>query len=120
MHDVSYTNWIEYPHAQLRFVLDTERGAPTTFFIQLEYRVDDEWTPVVHFDHNPAGTYGHDTTEEGLHMDIYRDGEQHLVRQDFPPVKLSDAPDYCESYIKNNADRLLRRFEQWHNLTTDQ
>jgi hypothetical protein len=52
-------------------------------------------------------------------MDIYRDGEQYLVRQDFPPVKLSRAPAYCVSYIKTEADRLLRRFEQWHNLTTD-
>jgi hypothetical protein len=119
VHDRSYTDWIEYPHAQLRFILDTERGTPTRFLVQLEYRDEGEWKPVVHFDHNPEGTYGHDMTEEGLHMDIYRDGEQYLVRQDFPPMKLSRAPAYCVSYIKTEADRLLRRFEQWHNLTTD-
>ncbi|EMA53734.1 DUF7718 family protein [Halococcus salifodinae] len=119
MPDTAYTDWIEYPHAQLRFVLETQRGTPTRFLVQLEYCVEDEWRPVVHFEHNPDGTYGHDLTVEGLHMDIYRDGEQHLVRQDFPPVELSNAPTYCESYIKTEASRLLRRYEQWHNLTTD-
>ncbi|GAA0457796.1 hypothetical protein MUK72_14555 (plasmid) [Halococcus dombrowskii] len=119
MPETTYTDWVEYSHAQLRFVLETERGTPTRFLVQLEYCVDGGWQPVVHFDHNPEGTYGHDLTEEGLHMDIYRDGEQHLVREDFPPVELSNAPDYCESYIKTEASRLLRRYEQWHNLTTD-
>jgi hypothetical protein len=52
-------------------------------------------------------------------MDVYRDGEQVRTKQDFPPVPLSEAPDYCVSYFKNNADPLLQRFEQWHNLTTD-
>lgn len=119
-HDKDYTDWIEYPHAQLRFILNTERGTPTQFLVQLEYRLEDGWEPVVRFDHNPDGVYGHDITEEGLHMDIYRDGEKHLVRRDFPPVELSNAPDYCESYIENHADRLFRRYKEWHNLTTDQ
>lgn len=94
MHDRSYTDW-------------------------LEYRVEDEWRPVVRFDHNPEGTDGHNMVEEGLHMDIYRDGEQDRTKRDFPPIELSRAPDYCVSYIENNADPLLRRYEQWHNLTTD-
>ena len=115
--DHAYTDWIEWPHARLRFVLDTN-GTPSRFFIQLEYRVEDEWEPVVHFDHNPAAPDGHDITAEGLHMDIYRDGEQYRTKTDFPPVQLSVAPDYCETYIRKNADRLLRRYEQWHNLTT--
>lgn len=106
-------------HAQLRFVLNTHRGIPTQFLVQLEYRLDGDWEPVIRFDHNPESVYGHDVAEEGLHMDIYRDDEKYLVRQDFPPMKLSRVPRYCETYIENNADRLLRRFEQWHNLTTD-
>ncbi|WP_228842366.1 DUF7718 family protein [Halococcus agarilyticus] len=87
--------------------------------MQLEYRIEDEWEPVVRFDHNPEGTYGHDVTEEGLHMDVYRNGEQVRVKQDFPTVPLSAAPRYCKTYIENNADPLLRRFETWHNLVTD-
>jgi hypothetical protein len=115
--DTAYTDLIEYPHARLRFSLDTN-GTPSRFFIQLEYRVEGEWEPVVHFDHNPAAPDGHDIVEEGLHMDIYRDGEQYMVKTDFPPVQLSDAPRYCVSHIKQHADKLLRRYEQWHNLTT--
>lgn len=117
--DKYYTDVVEWPHAQIRFSLDTN-GIPTRFFIQLEYRVEGDWGPVVHFDHNPAAPDGHDIVEEGLHMDIYRDGEQYMVRTDFPPVSLSYAPRYCETYIRKNADRLLRRYEQWHNLKTPQ
>ena len=117
-HDVSYTDWIEYPNARLRVVIDIERGLPTLFVVQLEYQVDGEWEPVVRFDHNSANQFGHDITEEGLHMDIYRDGENRYVKTDFPTVPLSDAPKYAESYIRGQADQLLRRYEQWHNLTT--
>lgn len=119
MPDRLFIDWIEYPHAQLRFDLETERGTPARFLIQLEYCVEGDWVPVAHFDHNPEGTYGHDVTEEGLHLDIYRDGEQVRTKRDFPTVPLSNAPDYYVSYLKTNADPLLRRFEQWHSLTTD-
>lgn len=115
--DVSYTDVIEYPHARIRVVIYTN-GTPSQFFIQLECHVADVWEPVVHFDHNPTAPDGHDIVEEGLHMDIYRDGEQYMVRDDFPPVSLSYAPRYCTTYIETNADRLLRRFEQWHDLNS--
>ena len=59
---------------------------------------------------------GHDITEEGLHMDIYREGERVRVKDDFPPVGLIRAPRYCIAYLKTNAETLLRRFERWHDL----
>lgn len=62
---------------------------------------------------------GHDITEEGLHMDVYRDGEKVRVKDDFPPVPLTHAPRYATMYIERTADRLLRRFEQWHDLNQD-
>ena len=31
---------------------------------------------MVRYDHDPASEFGHDATEEGLHIDVYRDGEQ--------------------------------------------
>lgn len=117
-HDVDYIDWIEYPKARLRVVIDIERGVPTLFVVQLEYQVDGEWGPVVRFDHNSVSQSGHDITEEGLHMDIYRDGEKYRVKTNFPTVPLSDAPKYAESHIRGQADQLLRRYEQWHNLTT--
>ena len=117
-HDVDYTDWIKYPNARLRIVIDIERGMPTLFIVQLEYQVKGEWEPVVRFDHNSVNQFGHDITEEGLHMDIYRDGENRYVKTNFPAVPLSDAPKYAESHIRGQADQLLRRYEKWHNLTT--
>lgn len=134
-----FTDWIEWPHSHLRVEIDKVRGTPVQFTVQLEYRlvndnratIDDlrddrdegrlgEWVPVVRFDHSSEGEMSHDIREEGLHMDIYRDGRKHLVKEDFPSVPLLHAVHYCETYIQDNADQLLRRFEQWHDLTTPQ
>lgn len=51
-----------------------------------------DWNQVVRFDHNPANPNGHDITEEGLHMDVYRDSEKVWVKDDFPAVPLIHAP----------------------------
>lgn len=102
--------------AQIRAGLSTDQGDVTRFFIQLEYWLDREWLEVVRFDHNPDTEFGHDITEDGLHMDIYRNGEKCRLKEDFPPVELNRAPRYCTTYIREHADRLIRRFEQWHNV----
>lgn len=104
--DTAYTDWIEFPNAQIRFILDTN-GTPSQFLIQLEYRMERSWMTVVRFDHHPKSPNGHDITEEGLHMDVLRNGEKVRVKRDFPPVSLNRAPRYCVLYIKNNADQLL-------------
>lgn len=116
MGDASYVEWVEYPTARIRFELDVHHGIPTRFVVQLEYRIYDEWRPVARFDHDSTGNQSHDVTEEGLHMDVYRNGEKYRVERGFPPVRLKRAPRYCKSYVRSNADRLLRRFEEWHNL----
>ena len=118
MADIEYTKWIRYPDAQLRFEMDKEDGRPTRFLVQLERLVEGEWREVVRFDHDEAGALSHDVDVEGLHMDIYRDEEKYLVRDDFPPMRLNNAAAYAQAYIESEADRLLRRFDQWHNLTT--
>jgi hypothetical protein len=117
--EVRYKNWVEYPHARLRVEIDRERGVPTRFVVQLERRVGEEWCEVVRFDHDPENPMGHDVADEGLHMDVYRDGEKVRVKDDFPPVNLTQAPRYCIAYITEHAPALLRRFEQWHDLTQD-
>ena len=114
-YDREFTTIIDL-RAQIRAGLSTERGAVTRFFVQLEYWLDGEWLEVVRFDHNPETEMGHDITKEGLHMDIYRDGEKYRTKEDFPPVELNRAPRYCTVYIRDNADRLIRSFEQWHNV----
>jgi len=114
--DVQYLDWVEYPHARLRVEIDKTAGVPTRFVVQLERRVDESWQQVVRFDHDPENPMGHDVTEEGLHMDVYRDGEKVRVKDDFPPVGLTRAPRYCIVYIGQYAETLLRRFEEWHDL----
>jgi len=64
-----------------RVGIDLERGRVTRFVVQLEYLIDpqtDEWAVVVRYDHDAEGSAEatHDVTEEGLHIDIYRDGEK--------------------------------------------
>ena len=105
---------------RLRIGLTKHRGTPTAFVVQLEYRLDGEWCQVARFDHNPELGMGHDVIEEGLHLDVYRDGEKYEVERDFPPVTINDAPAYCEAYLKRNADTYVQRFERWHEINLDQ
>lgn len=116
MSNGDHEEWIEYPYARIRFELDTDHGEPTRFVVQLEYEVAGDWRVVTRFDHDRHGEQAHDITEEGLHMDVYRDGEKHRVESGFPPVSLSHAPRYCKTYLETHADQFLRRFEQWHDL----
>jgi hypothetical protein len=81
-NSIQYFDWVEYPHARVRVEIEKQGGVPTRFVIQIERRVDD---------HDPANPMGHDLTEEGLHMDIYRDREKVRVKDDFPPVSLPRA-----------------------------
>lgn len=116
--------WIRWPYARLRRELDTERGEVLRFVVQLEYDVQatpsgqntPDWRPVARFDHDKQSFHGHDVSEEGLHLDIYKDGEKHKVLTGFPPVPLNRAFDVCEEYLTRRADRLLAQFEEWHNL----
>ena len=55
-----------------------DHGEVTRFVVQLEYLYGGEWTPVVRYDHDSASMHGHDVTDDGLHIDVYRDGEKHL------------------------------------------
>jgi hypothetical protein len=114
-YDTEFTTIVNR-RAQIRGGISTEKGDVTRFFIQLEYWLDGEWFEVIRFDHDPEAEMGHDITEEGLHMDIYRDGVKYRVKDDFPPVKLNRAPRYGTTYIRENAERLIRRFERWHNV----
>ena len=116
MDDVQYFDWVEYPNARLRVKIETRDGTPTRFVIQLETGIDGDWRQVARFDHDEANPMGHGITEEGLHMDIYQEGERVRVKDDFPPVGLIRAPRYCIAYLKAHAETLLRRFERWHDL----
>lgn len=114
--------WIEWPEAKVRRKFSTYRGDVRGFVLQLEYNLTAsldggspaEWTPVARFDHNEDGP--HDIREEGLHLDVYRDGEKYRRVRNFPAVVPNEAIGFCEQYFKQNADYLLARFERWHNI----
>ena len=116
--------WIRWPYARIRRELETEQGQVRRFVAQLEYDIEatptgqntPDWRTVARFDHDITGEQSHDVREEGLHLDIYRDGEKHQVRTGFPPVPLNRAFRYSEDYLTQNADRLLTQFERWHGL----
>jgi hypothetical protein len=85
------------PNVRRRFGYAHDRGEVTRFVVQLEYRLGGAWTPIVRYDHDGATDHGgHDVTEEGLHIDIYRDGE--TVEQEYlaPPMPAGVALDFAE------------------------
>lgn len=64
-----------------RIGIDLNQGEVTRFLVQLEYLVDpiaDDWEIVVRYDHDSEGSgeATHNVTKEGLHIDIYREGEE--------------------------------------------
>lgn len=81
---------------RVRFGADIERGNVERFLVQLEYRLVSGWTTIVRSDHNPTTEYGHDATEEGAHMDLYRDGKKVEVRQIGPPMSANAALNRAE------------------------
>jgi hypothetical protein len=121
MADIGFS-WVEWPYARIRRELETEGGVVTRFVFQLEYDCEattdgllpHDWRTVARFDHDLDGP--HNVNEEGLHVDVYRDGEVVMKSYDFPPVPLRKAPRFCERYLQENADFLIDRFERWHDI----
>ena len=120
MADIGY-RWVEWPYARIRRELETRNGEIVRFVYQLEYNMEasedglppHDWQEVARLDHDREAPMGHDIREEGLHVDIYRNGKKVLTSYDFPPVPLSEAPAFCEEYLQDNADFLISRFEEW-------
>jgi hypothetical protein len=74
------------------------------FTTPLEYRFNGGWREIVRFDH--------DVTEEGVHMDAYRDGEKLRSEGVFPPMPASDALTFAEGHSNQHAERYIDRFEE--------
>lgn len=116
--------WIDWPRARIRRRFEADGGSITEFVVQLEYDIDaipteqsePAWRAVARFDHDSTSEGGHDVTEEGLHLDVYRDGERYRRIRGFPRLSPGPAMRYCEEYLMANADRLLARFEGWHDI----
>jgi len=101
---------------QLRTAFTVEAGAVVRFMVQLEYWLEGDWQPVVRYDHDEDPTIGHDITEEGLHMDVYRDGEKEFVEDVTGPIPAAEGFDYAEEDLRENVQQYIKRFETWHGV----
>ena len=114
-YDREFTTPLEY-RVRRRIGYSHNRGSITRFVVQLEYRIDDEWFEIVRFDHDPVSEHGHDVTAEGVHMDVYRDGEKLRVEEIFPPMTANEALTFAEEHMNQHAERYITRFERWHGI----
>lgn len=119
-YDREYTRSLPGPLRE-RVGRDTDHGEVTRFVVQLEYYHDDGWNTVVRYDHDAEGSEeaSHDVTEEGLHIDIYRDGGTDADEFVSPPLPAAEALDLAEDHLAQNLQRFVRRYEQWHGITRD-
>jgi len=114
-YDREYTDQLS-DVTRVRLGYSHDRGDVTRFVLQLEYCLDGEWQEVVRYDHDPAGEFGHDVNEEGLHIDVYRDGEQYRTEYVAPPMPAGLALDRAEDHLGENLKGFTNRFEKWHGI----
>jgi hypothetical protein len=115
-YDREWTARIEQ-RIRRRFGYSHDQAEVERFVLQLEYRLDGEWTPVVRYDHDEVTDHGgHDVTEEGLHIDVYRDGEKYEQQFIAPPMDVGVAIDLAEDHLRENAPQFVKRFERWHGI----
>lgn len=119
-----WTDLIE-PYSRMRVELWCDTGSVEAFRIQLEYdhghrytRRDPEsdWCAVARFDHTPnSSTGGHDITEEGVHLDLYRKDNQYRTEEmPIPAVKghLDATANACQEWLRENHDSLIEAYEK--------
>ena len=114
-YDQTFTKAVEY-RVRRRIGYTHDHGTVTRFMAQLEFYNNGEWHTVVRFDHDPESEHGHDVSTDGVHMDIYRDGDKYRVEEIFPPMTAGDALTFAEGHLKQHAQRYIKRFEQWHEI----
>jgi len=119
-YDREFTTRV-HRRARRRLGIDVDRGQVKRFVVQLEYLVDphpEVWEPVVRYDHDAGGgaEATHDVTEEGLHIDIYRNGAKIDSHELTPPLPANDALNAAEEHLAEHLDGYIRRFERWHEI----
>jgi hypothetical protein len=70
----------------------------TRFVVHLEYLDEDEWTPVVRYDHDPASMHDKEVIDEGHHIDMYRDSKKYRQEYVAPPMLAVGALDFAEDH----------------------
>lgn len=99
-----------------RLGYDKRGSTISRFVVQLEYSVDGDWMTVVRYDHDSAGTFGHDVGKDGVHIDYYRDGKKYRTEYVAPPMPAKLALDRAEDHLANNLQLFIRRFERWYEI----
>jgi len=104
--------------------IDVDQGELIRFVVQLEYLLDpisNEWATVVRYDHDSLGSdeATHDVTEDGVHIDIYGDGEKVDTNELTPPVTVKKALDIVEDHLAEHLEGYVRRFERWQRIKPD-
>lgn len=110
-----YRRAVSRSDGELRYRVKTERGRITAFVVQLYCWRDGSWRLVAQPDHNPTMAEGHDVTEGGVHVDVFRDGEKHETETAPHPGPLNPelALDYAISYLEMHDKRLIRQYDAW-------
>ena len=114
-YDREFTTPLDY-RVRRRIGYSHDGGAVTRFVIQLEYRLQGEWVEVVRFDHDPEAEQGHDVPTEGVHIDVYRDGERVRSPEIFPPMPANSALTSAEEHLTQHGERYVKRFEEWQGI----
>lgn len=120
-YDRTYTAPVGGHAVRRRLGIDLDRGTVTRFVVQLEYLVDpihEGWQTVVRYDHDSEGSdvATHDVTTDGLHVDVYRDGEKVESRVVSGPLPANDALERAEEHLTTHMKQFIRRFERWHGI----
>jgi len=55
-------------------------------------------------------------SEDGLHIDIYRDGDNYRTEYAAPAFSDAIALDRAEDHLQNNLEGFTNRYEQWHGI----
>lgn len=111
----------EYPipisgRVRIHTMLGVTRGDVDWFVVQLEYNLepaptaDDNWDVVARADHQPEMSWGHDIREEGLHIDLYENGEKVEREWYYSDIPVNEAPEWCETQFKKYSDYYLGRY----------
>lgn len=103
---------ITHPDGRLWYSFETDGPRVTQFVVQLECWIEGDWMEVARFDHDPET---HDIRIEGLHMDIYREGEKYRVDRDFPRLSPNAGLNFSISYLQARNEHLIERYKSWLN-----
>ena len=118
-----YPRSVSHPHGEILYGVTTDGGEVTSFVVQLRCWVGTDTELVAQFDHTPEHGLGHDVEREGVHMDVFRDGEKVETSNVADagldahpgPLPAAAAFNYALRYMEQENKRLIERYQAWRN-----